>query len=70
MLALGEGVFVGPSSGGIFFVALKKADEINKRVMVVMSPDGGEKYLSTTLCEPNLCFDRSIESLMKKKRRI
>lgn len=24
--------------------------------MVVMAPDGGEKYLSTTLCDPALCL--------------
>jgi hypothetical protein len=24
--------------------------------MVAIAPDGGEKYLSTTLCDPNLCL--------------
>jgi hypothetical protein len=54
-LTLQEGLFVGPSSGAIFGIALKKAAEIEKGVMVVMAPDGGEKYLSTTLCDPALC---------------
>jgi cysteine synthase B len=56
LLALQEGVFVGPSSGAIFHTALKKAGEIEKGVMVAIAPDGGEKYLSTTLCDPNLCL--------------
>ena len=55
-LALQEGIFVGPSSGAIFHIALKKAIEIKKAVMVAIAPDGGEKYLSTTLCDPNLCL--------------
>ena len=56
LLALQEGVFVGPSSGAIFYTALKKADKIDKGVMVAIAPDGGEKYLSTTLCDPTLCL--------------
>lgn len=57
MLALGEGIFVGPSSGAIFYIALKKARELDKGVMVVMAPDGGEKYLTTSLCDPALCLE-------------
>jgi cysteine synthase len=57
LLALQEGIFVGPSSGAIFHVAMKKAAEIEKGLMVSIAPDGGEKYLSTTLCDPILCFD-------------
>lgn len=56
LLALQEGIFVGPSSGAIFHTALKKAEETDKGVMVTIAPDGGEKYLSTTLCDPNLCL--------------
>ena len=57
ILSLGEGIFVGPSSGAIFCVAKKKATELKKGVMVVMAPDGGEKYLSTELCNPNKCLE-------------
>jgi len=57
LLALAEGIFVGPSSGAIFHVALKKAKEIDAGVFVVIAPDGGEKYLSTTLCEPAKCLE-------------
>ena len=57
LLSLQEGIFVGPSSGAIFHIALKKAKEVEGGVMVVMAPDGGEKYLSTTLCDPKLCLE-------------
>jgi len=56
LLVLQEGIFVGPSSGAIFHIALKKASEIDKGVIVSIAPDGGEKYLSTTLCDPILCL--------------
>lgn len=56
-LTLQEGIFVGPSSGAIFHIALKKATEFGKGVMVAMAPDGGEKYLSTALCDPALCLE-------------
>lgn len=57
LLALREGIFVGPSSGAIFHIARKKAEEIDKGVMAVIAPDGGEKYLTTTLCDPALCLE-------------
>jgi cysteine synthase len=57
LLALTEGLFVGPSSGAIFAIARKKAQEINNGVIVAMSPDGGEKYLSTELCSPGKCLE-------------
>jgi cysteine synthase len=55
LLTLEEGIFVGPSSGAIFHVAMQKAKELKGGVIVAIAPDGGEKYLSTTLCDPNLC---------------
>ncbi|MDQ1279172.1 MAG: hypothetical protein QG670_432 [Thermoproteota archaeon] len=57
LLSLQEGIFVGPSSGASFHVALEKAKEIESGLMVIMAPDGGEKYLSTALCDPNLCLE-------------
>lgn len=56
LLTLREGLFVGPSSGAIFHIAMKKALEIEKGVIVIIAPDGGEKYLSTTLCDADLCL--------------
>ena len=45
-----EGLLVGMSSGAILYVALKKASKLgrNKTVVAVL-PDGGERYLSTSL---------------------
>jgi cysteine synthase B len=57
LLMLQEGIFVGPSSGASFHVAMKKAAEIEKGMIVVMAPDGGEKYLTTSLCDPVLCLE-------------
>ena len=57
LLALQEAIFVGPSSGAIFHGALAKSRELKKGVIVAIAPDGGEKYLSTTLCDPVLCLD-------------
>jgi len=57
LLALQEGLFVGPSSGAIFHIAKKKAGEISGGVIVAIAPDGGEKYLSTSLCDPALCIE-------------
>jgi S-sulfo-L-cysteine synthase (O-acetyl-L-serine-dependent) len=56
LLALQEGVFVGPSSGAAFHVAMQKAKDLKEGVIVSIAPDGGERYLSTTLCDPNLCL--------------
>ena len=48
-LAKQEGIFVGMSSGAAMFVALQKVRELKNGLVVVLLPDGGEKYLSTTL---------------------
>jgi cysteine synthase B len=56
LLTLREGLFVGPSSGAIFHVALKEAEKAEGGVIVVIAPDGGDKYLSTALCDPTLCL--------------
>ena len=48
-LAKQEGIFVGMSSGAAMFVALQKVRELKHGLVVVLLPDGGEKYLSTTL---------------------
>jgi cysteine synthase len=57
LLALQEGLFVGPSSGAIFSIALKKTNKLDKGLIVAIAPDGGEKYLSTSLCDPTLCIE-------------
>ena len=57
LLAAKEGIFCGPSSGGILYVALQKAKEIERGIMVVVAPDGGDKYLSTELCNEDKCHE-------------
>lgn len=49
MLAKREGIFVGMSSGAAMAVALKIAGEMKEGRIVVIMPDGGERYLSTPL---------------------
>ena len=46
-LAAAEGVFAGISTGAILQVALRVAEPLGHAEVVVLSPDGGWKYLST-----------------------
>ncbi|MEA3470337.1 MAG: cysteine--tRNA ligase, partial [Thermodesulfobacteriota bacterium] len=48
-LAREEGIMAGMSSGAAMHVALEKAREMTGGVIVVIFPDGGERYLSTEL---------------------
>jgi cysteinyl-tRNA synthetase len=48
-LAKEEGIFVGMSSGAAMAAALNVAGDMKQGVMVVICPDGGERYLSTNL---------------------
>jgi cysteinyl-tRNA synthetase len=50
-LAREEGLLVGMSAGAAVFVALQKAQALKKGLVVVICPDGGERYLSTSLFE-------------------
>ncbi|MBW1998206.1 MAG: cysteine--tRNA ligase [Deltaproteobacteria bacterium] len=49
LLAKEEGLFVGMSSGAAMAVALRLAREMVQGRIVVILPDGGERYLSTPL---------------------
>jgi len=55
LLAHKEGLFVGMSSGAAMSAALTRAAQVKEGVVVVIFPDGGEKYLSTEL------FTRQVE---------
>jgi len=47
-----EGLLIGISSAAIMYVALKKAEELDKeKIIVAILPDNGDKYLSTNLFE-------------------
>ena len=48
-LARQEGLFLGMSSGAAVAVALRKARELERGLIVAIAPDGGERYLSTPL---------------------
>ncbi|MGE5237284.1 MAG: PLP-dependent cysteine synthase family protein [Chloroflexota bacterium] len=49
MLAIKEGIFVGMSSGAAMHVALRMSSELTEGVIVVILPDRGDRYLSTSL---------------------
>lgn len=49
LLARKEGIFAGMSSGAAMSAALTRAAQLKEGVLVVIFPDGGEKYLSTEL---------------------
>lgn len=48
-LALQEGIFVGMSSGAAMNAAIRKSSELAEGVIVVIFPDRGDRYLSTSL---------------------
>ena len=48
-LAKEEGIFVGMSSGAAMKAALDLAETMDSGLVVAILPDGGERYLSTTL---------------------
>ena len=48
-LALEEGIFVGMSSGAAVAGALRTAEKMTSGTIVVILPDRGDRYLSTTL---------------------
>lgn len=49
MLAIKEGLFLGMSSGAAMYGALQIAERITQGTIVVMMPDRGDRYLSTSL---------------------
>lgn len=48
-LALKEGLFVGMSSGAAVVGAMEAAKNLDRGIVVVILPDKGDRYLSTTL---------------------
>lgn len=68
-LVIYEGIFAGLSSGAAMHVALKEAEMSKKGTIVVLLPDGGEKYISYPIftpqkfweckksCNPNALWD-------------
>ncbi|SDO44382.1 cysteine--tRNA ligase [Desulforhopalus singaporensis] len=72
-LAAKEGILVGMSSGGAMAAAIDYSRDLDKGMIVVILPDGGERYLSTPLFTPPKKNDgkknqlRFYNSLSKKK---
>jgi cysteine synthase len=48
-LATEEGIFSGTSSGAAMHVAVEMSRKYDNQIIVVLLPDGGEKYISTEL---------------------
>ncbi len=58
ILAREEGLFVGMSAGAAVYIALQMAKKLPSGVIVAILPDGGERYLSTTLFRPSVAVLR------------
>ena len=57
MLSLQEGIFTGISSGAAMHVAINTAIKIKSGNLVVLLPDGGEKYISHPIFYPEKCLE-------------
>ncbi|MBW2093888.1 MAG: cysteine--tRNA ligase [Deltaproteobacteria bacterium] len=68
LLAKKEGIFVGMSSGAAMAAAIRIAGEMEAGRLVVILPDGGERYLSTPLYTARKkCGLRLYNTLTRKK---
>lgn len=57
MLSLQEGIFTGISSGAAMHVAIETARKMKSGTIVVLLPDGGEKYISHPIFYPEKCLE-------------
>ncbi len=57
MLTLREGIFCGISSGAAMHVAIETAKKMDSGTLVVILPDGGEKYISHPIYSPDKCLE-------------
>jgi len=57
MLSLQEGLFSGISSGAAMHVAIEIAKKMESGTLVVVLPDGGEKYISNPIYLPEKCLE-------------
>ena len=73
LLAAEEGVFAGMSSGAAMFAAMERARQVQRGCIVTILPDGGERYLSTSLfaqreeAVPKASLLRLYNSLSRRK---
>ncbi|MCP4106247.1 MAG: cysteine--tRNA ligase [Desulfobacteraceae bacterium] len=69
-LAREEGIFVGMSSGAAMVIARKKAECMEQGVIVVIFPDGGERYLSTPLFTVQEKVDLKLFNTMSRTKEL
>ncbi|MBW1710404.1 MAG: cysteine--tRNA ligase [Deltaproteobacteria bacterium] len=67
-LAREEGIFAGMSSGAAMHTAIEKARRMKDGILVVILPDGGERYLSTNLFIPREKADLSFYNLITRTK--
>jgi cysteinyl-tRNA synthetase len=67
-LAREEGLFVGMSSGAAMVLAVKEAEAMTSGTIVVILPDSGERYLSTTVFTVRETVDVSLFNTMTRKK--
>jgi cysteinyl-tRNA synthetase len=67
-LTLKEGIFVGMSSGAAMAVACEQAKCMSSGTIVVILPDGGERYLSTSLFAVKDKVELSLYDTLRRDR--
>jgi len=68
LLAKKEGILVGMSSGAAMAGALRVAQEMPEGRIVVILPDGGERYLSTNLFEDKKKSGQFVYNTLTRKK--
>ncbi|MBN1848663.1 MAG: cysteine--tRNA ligase [Deltaproteobacteria bacterium] len=68
ILARKEGIFAGMSSGAAMAIALKAAKDMKEGTIVVILPDGGERYLSTPLFAPKKRSGQFFYNTLNRKK--
>jgi cysteinyl-tRNA synthetase len=67
-LARHEGLFVGMSSGAAMAAAIEEAQNIQTGVVVVIFPDSGERYLSTSLFSVEKKIDLKVHNTLTRQK--
>ena len=69
-LAVEEGLFVGMSSGAAMAIACAEAKTMDRGTIVVIFPDSGERYLSTTLFSVREPVDIRLYNTATRKKEV